>query len=299
MNWKQISIDDKPTFDRFLGGKEIELSDYTFTNLFIWHVSRCTFFTVADDFLCVQEKGPGQPPFLLMPVGSGDVKSVMEKLLAVFYNRDRNFPFRMRAVSAAMKDQIEACLPGRFTITPEPDRFDYVYDVGELIGLEGSKYKTKRNHLNMFKETYRFSYHPLTPDLLQDVADAEIEWCKKRDCESEENLESEKKGILEATGHFDRLDFDGGLLKVDGKTVAFTFGEALTKDTVVIHIEKADPDIRGAYQMIHQQFLEHRWPNMKYVNREEDLGIEGLRKAKKSYNPCRMIEKYVIEEKAR
>jgi hypothetical protein len=293
MDWKHITIEDKPIFDQFFRQQSVELSDYTFTNLFIWHFSRCTYFSIVNNFLCIQLKPTGQSPISLMPIGQGDIAGVIESLTDDF--KTREIPFRMRAISNKVKIAIETALPNRFTFTPERDRFDYVYDIQELIKLEGSKFKAKRNHLNMFKELYKYSYHPLTPDLLDSVVAAEIDWCEKRNCESQENLENEKRGIIEAAGHFDRLGFEGGVLKVDDKVVAFTFGESITEDMVVIHIEKADPDIRGAYQMINQQFLEHRWPQMKFVNREEDLGIEGLRKAKESYNPCKMIEKYVME----
>jgi hypothetical protein len=295
MDWKQITIEDKAVFDRFLKRKGIELSDYSFTNFFIWHLGRCTFFAVVDDFLCVQIKPTGMGPIAMMPVGDGDVRNVIETLMLDF--EQRKVPFRMRAISGEMKDVIEAGLPKRFSFAAERDRFDYVYDVQELIKLEGSKFKPKRNHLNMFKELYdgRYRYGPLTSEWLRAVVEAENAWCQKRNCQAQENLESEKKGIIEAVNHFDRLGFDGGVLTIDDQVVAFTFGEAITNDMVVIHIEKADPDVRGAYQMINQQFLEQRWPKMKFVNREEDLGIDGLRKAKESYNPSRMIEKYSME----
>lgn len=295
MDWKAISIDDKELFDRYLAANQPEASDYTFTNLFIWHFSRAIHFAVVDDFLCVRVTYPGKEPLAMMPVGAGDPAGVFDALVEDF--RGRGLVFRMRGITRDMVERIERARPGRFAFAPEPDRFDYVYSVEELIRLEGNRFKSKRNHINIFKQTYDYRYYPLLPDLLKDVAESEIEWCKKRDCESREDLENEKKGILEAVTHYDTLCFHGGVLKVDGRTVAFTFGEPLTKDTVVIHIEKADPDVRGAYQMINQQFLENEFPGMAYVNREEDLGIEGLRKAKQSYNPVKMVEKFTAEVK--
>jgi len=293
MDWKSISIDDKDIFDSFFALRQPEASDYTFTNFFIWHFSRCIHYAIYNDFLCVQITYPNQQPLALMPIGTGDVAEVFEKLAEDFSKRQ--IPFKMRAITKDVVTRVENALPDRFHFSPEPDRFDYVYSVDELIRLEGNKFKAKRNHLNIFKQTYDYRYYPLLPDLLDDVVRSEIEWCKKRDCEGQENLENEKKGILEAVNHYDRLCFQGGILKIDGKTVAFTFGEPLTTDTLVVHIEKADPDIRGAYQMINQQFLENEFSHMTYVNREEDLGIEGLRKAKQSYNPVKMIEKFTCK----
>jgi hypothetical protein len=271
-----------------------EASDYTFTNFFIWHFGREISYIELEGFLCLQVIVPNRDPVALMPIGQGNLVGVFDTLVRDF--ESRNIPFRMRAVTTDMVHQIEQEMPGRFICEPEPDRFDYVYRVSELISLEGNKFKQKRNHLNMFRKQYQFTYLPLTEDLLGEVELAEIEWCEKHDCDSQENLDAEKTGILEATRHFHQLRFQGGVLKVEGKVVAFTFGEALTKDTVVIHIEKADPDVRGAYQMINQQFLEHQWPHMTWVNREEDLGIEGLRKAKAAYNPAKMIEKFTCRK---
>jgi uncharacterized protein len=294
MDWKEITIADKDLFDRFFSLRPPEASDYTFTNFFIWHFGREIAYAVTNDFLCIQVTVPGKDPHLLMPIGRGNLGGALETLVRDFVNR--NLPFRMRAVTREGVGEIEQALPGRFSVTPEPDRFDYVYRVSELIVLEGSKFKQKRNHLNIFRQTYHSTYQPLTADLLAEVEQAEIEWCKKHDCQNREGLDTEKTGILQATRHFQQLRFQGGVLKVEGKIVAFTFGEALNPDTVVIHIEKADPDIHGAYQMINQQFLEHQWPNMTWVNREEDLGIEGLRKAKTAYNPVKMIEKFVLQK---
>ncbi|MFA5864229.1 MAG: phosphatidylglycerol lysyltransferase domain-containing protein [Phycisphaerae bacterium] len=291
MDWKEISIDDKELFDRYFWMKQYAVSDFTFTNLFIWHFSRLIHFAVVNDFLCVRVTYSEQPPVWFMPLGNGDLGAVLDGLEEDC--KEREAPFRMRALSKGMVEEIEQARPGKFSFMVERDRFDYVYLVSDLIKLDGAKYKGKRNHINIFQQMYHYEYLPLSADVLREVTEAEIEWCKKRDCESHEGLENEKKGILQAVEYFDRLKFQGGVLKINGKAGAFTFGESLTKDTVVIHIEKADPDIRGAYQMITQQFLEHEWPGMTFVNREEDLGIDGLRKAKQSYHPVKLIEKYV------
>jgi len=295
MDWIDITIDAKDRFDRYFAQSPCEASDYTFTNFFIWHLSRRIRYAVHDDFLFIEVQYPGQSPLALMPFGAGPLEQAVRILAEDFRRRD--LPFYLRAVTKDRVEDLQRVTPDMFTFNPEPDRFDYVYRVDDLIRLEGNRYKPKRNHINVFKETYDYRYYPILPDVLHEVVDSEIEWCKKRDCESQEDLENEKKGILEAVKNYDRLCFQGGILKVAGKPVAFTFGEPLTNDTVVIHIEKADPDIRGAYQMINQQFLENEFPHMTWVNREEDLGIEGLRKAKQSYYPAKMIEKFTCKQR--
>ncbi len=237
MDWKEITLDDKEIFDRYISLAPIELSDYTFTNFFIWHFTRQTQFCETEDFLCIRITDPDRPPVALMPLGIGDLRAVLEKIIEDFHQR--RIPFFMRAIGADRARAMEEAMPGRFIIAPEPDRFDYIYRVKDLIELDGKKFKDKRNHINVFKEKYHSSYHPLTAELLDEVCRAEIEWCKKRDCESQESLENEKMGILEAAKNFERLKFSGGLLRVEGRPVAFTFGEPLTHDMAVIHIEKA------------------------------------------------------------
>jgi hypothetical protein len=295
MDWKEIGIEHKPLYDRFFKVDECEVSDLTFTNLFIWRHSREIHSVVLDDVLCIRIKYPEKSPLLLMPCVHGNIKKALEKTIGEF--QECNTPFRMRAVSVDMVESLKAIFPNKFLFNPEPDRFDYVYSVRELIDLEGTKFKPKRNHINGFVEAYSWTYHPLDETLLDAVAEGEIEWCKKRDCESVADLESEKKGILEALENFPDLKFKGCVIRIDGKIVAFTFGEAITDDMAVIHVEKADPDIRGAYQMINRQFLMNEFSSMTWVNREEDLGIDGLRKAKLSYNPVRMVEKFTAEWK--
>lgn len=293
MEWTEIAIDDKARFERFGAMKHYEVSDLSFTNCFIWHFSRTIETAVAGDFLCIRVTYPGRAPLALMPRGQGDLKGVLEKLIDDFaFNRAA---FRMRALSKVMADEIEAAMPGRFQFTPERDRFDYVYRVSDLIELAGKAYRSKRNHLNRCRMMYDFSYEPLTGELVDAVAGAQIRWCQKHGGAGDDVLRHEHTGIMEALKHFDRLAFRGGALVLSGNVVAFTFDEALTDDMVVIHIEKADPDVHGAYQAINQQFLAHEWSDMAYVNREEDLGIEGLRQAKQSYRPVKMIEKYRCE----
>ena len=297
MEFKEISIDDKPCFDRYFSLQPVGLSDYTFTNLFIWHFSRSIRYALIDDFLCLEVQYRGQPPLAMMPFGQGDLRGVLQKLIEYFHTR--SLKFRMRAVAKEMVEQIESLMPDACEFEPERDRFDYVYSVNDLIRLDGRDYHGKRNHLNAFKMQYDYSYHPLTSDLVPAVRGAQIAWSRRFDWESRPGLADEHTGILEALDHFETLSFKGGVVKVEGNVVAFTFGEQLTPDTVVIHIEKADPEFRGAYQMINQQFLEHEWSHMTFVNREEDLGVEGLRKAKQSYHPVKMIEKYLGREKTK
>jgi len=142
-------------------------------------------------------------------------------------------------------------------------------------------------------------YMPLTEALVQDCIDNELEWCEKRNCDEVLDLRCEKFAIIEALLKFSYLELSGGVIMIGGKVEAFTFGEALNEDTAVIHVEKGNPDINGIYAVINQEYCVNNWESMQYINREEDMGIEGLRKAKESYYPVTLIEKYDVAVKAR
>jgi hypothetical protein len=171
---------------------------------------------------------------------------------------------------------------------------DYVYLVQDLIELKGRKYHRKRNHIKQFKEKYSHQYIPLTPEWVPQCLQLQTEWCDLRDCEASPGLHNESLATKEAFTHFEKLEVKGGAILINGKVEAFTLGDPLNPETIVIHIEKANPAYEGLYPTINQAFLEHEGSGYTYVNREQDLGEEGLRKAKESYFPHHMINKYTM-----
>jgi len=172
------------------------------------------------------------------------------------------------------------------------DRFDYLYSISELIELKGRKYHKKKNHLNRFKELYSFTYEPITQENIKELKNVWKEWFAKTEESASEGLKMENLGLLDVFRNYLFLSIKGAIIRVNGKIIAFSLGESLNDETVVIHTEKADINYHGAYQIINQQFLEKEWSCFRYANREEDLGIEGLRKAKLSYNPVLLAKKF-------
>jgi hypothetical protein len=171
---------------------------------------------------------------------------------------------------------------------------DYVYLVQDLVELKGRKYHRKRNHIKQFQEKYSYRYIPLTPEWVPQCLQLEAEWCDLRHCEASPGLRNESLAVKEGFTHFEKLGVKGGAILINEKVEAFTLGDPLNPETVVIHIEKANPAYEGLYPTINQAFLEHQWSGYAYANREQDLGEEGLRKAKESYFPHHMVNKYSI-----
>ncbi len=291
---KDITIDDKALFDEYLSLRRHELSDISFTNLFIWREAYQVKYTILDGFLCIVGKYKNNPPFALVPLGQGNVAPIIEKMMTYF--KEQCNKFTMTAISEEIKNEIEQVMPGKFTFKADRNLFDYVYLASDLITLKGKKFHSKRNHINKFKAQNKYLYYSLTSENIDECVAAALKWCEKRNCKESEGLEMEKFAILEALNNFDKLKYKGGFIKVNDRVVAFTLGEKIADDMAVIHIEKGDPDIQGSYAVINQAFCEHEWQDVSYINREEDMGIPGLRKAKESYRPVKMIKKYVAKK---
>ncbi len=289
-SFKEISIEDKPLFDEMFLRFPPLISEFTFTNLFIWRKTYSLRFTRLDSFLCLLGETEGVP-FFFPPIGEGDLIKCFRKLMG-FLKEIKEDPEILRVPEEMVKRIDRRCEGMKAEL--DRDQSDYVYLVKDLISLEGRRYHRKRNHIKQFKERYSYQYQPMTLEVVSECLRLEEEWCALRHCEAIPGLTNEFIAIKEALEHFEELRLEGGSILIGGKVEAFTLGEPLNSDTVVIHIEKANPAFEGIYAMINQLFLENHWSHFTYVNREQDLGEEGLRKAKESYFPHHMVHKYRV-----
>ena len=294
INLSDISIDCKSLFDEYFLNNQHEISDFTFTNLFMWRKSYNIKYFIINDYLCIFAQYNNHDPFVFFPLAKSkdndQLVLVIEELIEYF--KQNGNELIIKSLTPNMVDILNKKMPNRFEFTPNRSTYDYVYKCSDLISLEGKKLHAKRNHINRFVENNKYTYYPLTLELIDDCISAATKWCIKRDCDKNPGLAEERAAIVDALNNFEALKFQGGVIKVDNEVIAFTYGERLTDHTAVIHVEKADSDIQGSYAIINQQFCEHQWRDYLYINREEDMGIEGLRKAKMSYQPVRLIEKY-------
>ncbi|MBP2639916.1 MAG: hypothetical protein H6Q66_867 [Firmicutes bacterium] len=285
---------DKPLFDRYFHEKHYEGSECNFTTLFMWRKGYSIRWAVEENFLFVLAAYDNLP-YMLPPYGQTEEGFIRAVDRAVDYFAANGISFSMRGVSPLMTECLTRLRPGRFKIEPRREVFDYVYNVRDLIELKGRNYRNKMNHINSFKREFsQYQYLPLSKELVPECIEYELEWCAKRECEGDLSLIMEREAIIDGLENYSQLGFRGGVIKISGKVEAFTLGEQLNSDTVLIHVEKGNPDIRGIYPVINQEFLRHDWSHMKFVNREEDMGIEGLRIAKESYRPVKLVEKYEV-----
>lgn len=294
MQWKPIDIEDKEIINSFFSSNHILVSDFTFTNLYLWHYSRHISYIILNECLVIKTQYPNQNPFIFYPFHKNNNKEAKKQTILDIMEicKAKGMEFSIHSLSHVDKEELEAILPNTFKFTYREDRSDYIYSIPELIELKGKKYHKKKTHLNRFVERYDFKYESLCQDNLEELIITYQEWFGKISDTASEGLKNEYIGIIESLKKFPSLDFKGGIIRVEDKIIAFSFGEPLNDETIVIHIEKADIEYQGAYQAINREFLANEWSNYTLVNREEDLGIEGLRKAKQSYQPLYLQKKF-------
>lgn len=292
-----FSIKDKIFFDAYLKSNPYGISDLNFTNLFMWRHLYQLKYEIIHELLWISGTYYGKP-FLFPPIfkESHALKNLPHCLDFLRKKFDAlGHHLMIKFVPSSMKKFFEKVAPNQLVFSRDRDNDDYIYLARDLIELKGRKFHGKKNHFNYFQKNILYQYKPLTYDLMEDclLLTRKLKEGSYTSLEMD-LLQNEEQAIREALHHMDQLDYTGGVILIKDRVEAFTFGEKLTEDTMVIHIEKANANIRGLYQAINQQFCFHQCQDVLYVNREEDMGFDYLRKAKESYNPVKMIEKYDI-----
>ncbi|MFW9971307.1 MAG: DUF2156 domain-containing protein [Candidatus Odinarchaeota archaeon] len=302
---RSIEITDKPLFDEYFKNYPPKISEFTFTNLFMWRNYYNFLFIEYKEHLLLfsnnylkNRRKPINPDsknniYFFPPIGSDPVKIIIE-IFENFSNAEVH-----RVPEDICKNLIEEEKYNSLNLDclEDQNNWDYVHSREEILNLAGNKYRQNRRWLHKFLEIYNYEFQLLTEDLIEKCKELQLEWCIIRACTEDESLEAEQDAINEALNNFNALGFSGGILCVDDKCAAYTFGEMLNDKTLVIHIEKAHVQYEGAYQAINNFFLKNCCVNAIFVNREQDLGIEGLRRAKESYKPIKMNKKSIIYKK--
>lgn len=287
--FKDVELQDRAWIEERLKQSDFKSCDYSFANNFIWRKPNRIEWADVNGFYCLKSGAEGQIAYTY-PAGSGDIKPV---ILALMEDAaERGMGFRLRGMNLETVKLMQTLFPDQFDYSNHRDYCDYIYSVERLTTLRGKKLHSKRNHIARFKDNPDWAYEDINAENINDCWDMNTEWCKIYKCYDDESLNHEACAVKQAFKYFFELGLRGGLLRLNGKVIAYTMGEPLSSDTYVMHIEKAFPEIQGAYPMINQQFLIHNCQDFIYVNREEDLGDEGLRKAKSSYYPDFLLEKY-------
>jgi hypothetical protein len=287
---------DRDTLNTYLRTNTFRNCDFSFANLYAWaHLYQTTFAIPGDGFLYIRFHKAGAGAGYLFPLGAGDFRAAIQTLSADA--AERGDAFRLYSITPDMLAQIQAAFPGRFRYEPCRDAADYLYNTQDLIHLAGKKFQPKRNHIHRFRRTYNWEYLPLTPDLIPDCLRLYQRWCAEaRAAGNTQPLEEEYIATQRAFAHYEALGLCGGVLRIDGEVLAYTYGQPLTADTFGVHAEKCIHSLDGGFATINQAFVTHAAASYAYINREEDLGLPTLRQAKLSYHPTLLLEKGIIQE---
>lgn len=261
-------------------------STYNFTNMFIWSGGGITY-DMVDGCLVLFFQGEKRPVSASFPMGKGDKKTAVRAVSDYIKNEGLTPVFRN--LSEEMVTELEELFPNCFAFIEDRNDADYIYETEKLIHLSGKNLHGKRNHFNYFKKTYSYEYKTLTRDNMPACLALYDRWVSEK-----EDLRW-SKGSREATQkllqNFDNLPVRAGGIFMDGELVAFTVGEQVSTDTVLVHLEFA-ADYRGLFNVINSEFLQNEWADITFANREEDMGLAGLRQAKLAYRPVKLLQKF-------
>ena len=295
IDFKKLEKADKPLFDKFYRSGYYENAEYNFTNLYMWRNMLNLLWTTEDDVL-YSVSSSDSTIAAWQPIGAQEkMQDAIEKILAWADANKGDKDFCFVTLEKSFVAELEKYPKANFKIEADRDSFNYVYLASDLINLSGRKFHGKKNHLNSFRKDFPTAeYVPITSEIIPKCRDELNRWYEihKKENPDDPFLYYEQAAIHEIFDNFEDFKLKGGAILLGDKVVAFTFGEQLNKDTAVIHVEKADPEVRGAFTAINHDFVAAEWADMTYINREEDMGIEGLRQAKESYHPVKMIEIY-------
>lgn len=289
-----LTINDKEVFDRYLNSYNFNTCEYSFANLLIWRNGCDITYTLYDGVLIIKKRDFKGNYHFMQPIGYNkeNLRKIIEKLKE--YRVQNKMKFLFKDVEKSFLEQLKELYGDTIQIDEDIDNFDYIYDSKKLASLSGKKLHSKKNHYNYFIKTYNYTVKDLSEPLVrEDCIKAAEAWHNEK-YNGNKYLSYELEGIRELINNMDSLCLKGIAIYVDDVISAFTIGEQVNDNMAIIHIEKGRVDIRGIYSFINKTFVEKYFTDVEFINREQDLGIEGLRKAKKSYYPVKLEEKYSV-----
>lgn len=284
LEFKPITIENRAQMMEYMGKLKLGTTESTFTDIFLWSEHYNTRFCIEGGFLFIKSGDN-----YLTPYGDGDLKDALKYL-----PEDANF---ICVHEDNLPRMLEAA-PGRFEVSEMRDSFDYIYASEDLANLTGKKLHKKRTNVNNFLKNYEYEFVEISSRNLDEIREFQKFWLEKNiNDENRESLSGENAAIERAFSNFDALGLLCGAIKIDGKVRAYSYGVPINSEVFLVCVEKADTDYVGIYQVINRDFVRCFCKDYKFINREEDLGDEGLRRAKLSYNPSYLAKKYMLKSK--
>ena len=291
IDFQKIDLSCKDEYNKYLQDGTERGCEYSLTNLYMWGRQKAAFLHGCLALFSQFQRKSVYP----FPVGDGDVGAVLDAIIQDA--RERGLQCRLASMTAADCAVLEERYPGQFQFHPDRDSCDYIYNIEELAALPGRKFQRKRNHLNRFRQNHpQCRMVSITRELLPQVTAMAQQWYAQRMASDPNNdFQLEQKALNRAFAHWEELGLEGVVLMEDDRILAMAAGSFLDENTFDVHFEKALEDVDGAYAAINQAFsahLQNKYPALRRLNREDDLGLPGLRKAKLSYCPDHLVVKF-------
>lgn len=292
LEFRYPQLDDKFTFQKIMSVNNDINSESAFGTSYIWSDVYDLKICIKDDiiFKMVSDGFKGYE----FPKGTRNFDKLKEAVLLL----KRDFEergvkeFKFSELLESEVDILEKIFPSKFSYVSNRDEFEYIYDISDLANLSGKKYHSKRNHISKFDKLYNWEYLSISELNLKECLSFFEKWFKINTKEKSLETIPEYNALKKAISNYKSLEFIGGMIKINGEIIASTIGERIGESTLLVHFEKALPEFEGSYSVINHEFCKKHEHQYKLVNREEDLGIPGLRKSKLSYKPKILLKKY-------
>ena len=300
----RITIEDRGLLEEYLDGFEYKTSGLSFSAQYMWRDINQFSWDIVGDYMCISgvshlELEDGIIlPFMFPPLtrtGEYDKDSLRETIYkAKEHFEKKGQPFSLRLVPFHLVEIIKEAVP-ELSWTDDRPNYDYIYLTQDLIELKGRDFHSKKNHLNYFKKTFEYEYVQLTSDMADDAMRFIDEFNRRKEVPANEMelLKMEEEAMKDVFENLEKVGYEAGAILIDGNIEAIAVGGHLGSKMITEHVEKANVNFRGLYQAINNEFCKHTASWAKYINREEDMGIPNLRKAKLSYRPVKLLEKYI------
>ena len=292
LTFKTVTLCDKAWVDPIVMAENSPSADYNFGNIYIWDKFYKQLICRFEDRMITKLRYEGERAFAY-PIGSGPLRPAIEALLE--FCSERGYPLLLRGVTEKHRGELDAEFPGRFSFESEELFADYIYSAERLATYAGKAMHGKKNHCNRFEAEHDWDFVPLTRELIPGCLDMLDVWTEENAERLEDSISYEHDAIIRAFAAYEQLGLEGGVLRSSGKIVGFSLGEMTSPDTFDVHFEKAEISINGAYPMVCRELTRSMMaahPGLRYINREDDMGIESLRKSKLSYKPEFLLQKY-------
>ncbi len=294
---KPLSVEDRDLYEAYFKLSKTKLADSCFNSRIAWDEGyNYRWFEAGNCFCSLSDGGVFTDPHMYLPIGDLTTENLTEilKIAEPIFSAE-GWELKFLFVDEVYREVFDAVPGYDFTWSYDDNFSDYLYDAQKLRDLKGRDYRQKRNHVNKFLRAYSgYSYRTLSAKDRAQCVSLTRTWCMDKEVDCRDITKSDLPAIRKVFDNFDQLAVKGGVVEIDGEITAFAIGSQICKDYGVIHFEKAHPDFEGLYTVINQWVLEEEFPDIKYVNREEDMGIEGIRNAKESYLPIKKLKKFCV-----